>query len=181
MQNKTMLPPDAEKAMRVIRMEVYKSLIFPLSMFLFFGGATFMIHAALAETANGTVGDLSKIQSETLLIKAKVSKATAQSELDRSGGTAVASSGTSDDMPVVKKVYGVGGKMAATFLYSNGAAIEGKVGDTIIGGFKVVSITIDKVELLKGKTVVTAGFSTTPPVQQTPSVTSPPLSFPVVR
>lgn len=112
-----------------------------------------------------TVGDLSRIQGETMIIKAKASREAAQADLDArlraKGGY-----GASDDrdVPVVKAVYGGGRERVATFLYSNGTTMEGSVGDTINGGYKVVKIAVDKVELSKDKKVIQVGFSATPTV-----------------
>lgn len=133
--------------------------------------------------AEGTIGDLSRIQTETLILKARANRASAQAELASKmpGPTTL---GENVDAPVVKNVYGVGGRMAATFLYSNGVAVEGHAGDTIIGGFKVVSISIDKVELAKDKKVFQIGFSATPPVQSAPlgaPGTKGAPNYPVVR
>lgn len=130
--------------------------------------------------AEGTVGDLSRIQTETLLLKAKVSRASAQAELDaksRGGPTG----GSDTEAPVVKNVYGVGGKMAATFLYGSGVVVDGRAGDAIPGGFKVVSVSIDKIELSKGGKTFQIGFSATPPVQAAPTGTpGGPAGFPPV-
>lgn len=119
-----------------------------------------MVAAAFAQ-AEGTVGDLSRIQSETLILKAKVGRATAQSELDAKSRVGQASDDV--DAPVVKSVYGVGRKLFANFLYSNGVAMDAKLGDTILGGYKVVTLTVDKVELAKGKRRFVVGFSATAP------------------
>lgn len=138
-----------------------------LLMFLTVAIATGLSAAGFVH-AEGTVGDLSRIQTETLLLKAKVNRATAQAELDSKSHAGVITSGDLD-APVVKNVYGVGGKMAATFLFSTGITVEGKPGDTIVGGFKVVTVSIDKVELSKDKKIFPVGFSATPPVQSYPS------------
>ncbi|MDH0341964.1 type IV pilus biogenesis protein PilP [Chromobacterium haemolyticum] len=116
--------------------------------------------AVTAAHGEGTVGDLSSIQSETILIRAKVSRAEAQAQLDaRTKGKGGAENNGDMALPVVKFVYGVGKQLSATFLYSSGEAIDAKVGDTILGGYKVVSLTVDKVEVAKGKKRFLVGFS----------------------
>lgn len=115
--------------------------------------------------AQSTVGDLSKIQGETLILKAKANREAAQAELDarsRAAGGYTASDESS--LPVVKSVYGVRDTLVATFIYSNGSTMEAKVGDKLNGGYKVTKIAVDKVELMKNKRVIQLGFSATPPV-----------------
>ncbi len=113
---------------------------------------------------SATVGDLSKIQSETLIIKAKASRAAAQAEMNaknrESSGIAggIANSGEGN-VPVVKTVIG----QTATLLYADGSTRDAKVGDSLPGGFKVTKVTIDKVEIASGKRTTLLGFSSTPP------------------
>lgn len=127
-----------------------------------------------------TVGDLSRIQGETMIIKAKANREAAQAELNLRLRTSGAADSSDDrDMPVVKAVYGGGRERVATFLYSNGTTMEASVGDTINGGYKVVKISVDKVELQKGKKLIQVGFSATPTVSQPVSpATIPPIGMP---
>ena len=118
-----------------------------------------------------TVGDLSRVQSETILLKAKVDRATAQAQLDAK--THTGSSINDDvDVPVVKAVYGVNHKLYATFLFANGVSEDAKIGDEITGGFRVSMLTVDKVVLIKGHRHFNVGFSAVAPVA-TQAVTSP--------
>jgi len=128
--------------------------------------------------AQATVGDLSKIQGETLILKAKANREAAQAELDarsRAAGGYTASDESS--LPVVKSVYGVRDTLVATFIYSNGTTMEAKVGDKLNGGYKVTKIAVDKVELMKNKKVIQLGFSATPPVSA-PTAGSPGAGMP---
>lgn len=129
--------------------------------------------------AEATVGDLSVINSETILLKAKVSRAAAQEELDAKSKVAV---GNDDvDAPVVKSVYGAGGKLFATFLYGSGVAMDAKQGDTILGGLKVMLVSVDKVELSKGSKRLQVGFSGTAPTvspQRVPGMQQPVVGQP---
>lgn len=124
--------------------------------------------------AESTVGDLSKIQSETLIIKAKVSRATAQAELEAKTRGSVAAPAIEVDVPVVKNVYGIGKKLMATFLFSSGATIDAREGEVIMGGYKVASLSVDKVELEKGGRRFPVGFSGTPPLQGSPAQSAVP-------
>ncbi len=119
-----------------------------------------LLCAAELAQAKGTVGDLSNIQSETLLLKAKAERAAAQLELDSK--SSIEGEGA---LPVVKSVYGVGDQLYATFLYRSGVVMDAQQGDTILGGFKVVSVGVDKVELMKGHQRLTVGFAATAPTQ----------------
>src|SRR5260363_233148 len=119
-----------------------------------------LLCAAGLTHAEGTVGDLSNIQSDTLLLKAKAERAAAQSELD--ARSSVEGEGAA---PVVKAVYGAGDQLYATFLYRSGVVMDAKPGDTILGGFKVMSVGVDKVELSKGRQRLTVGL----PQQRRPS------------
>lgn len=130
---------------------------------------------AYADSSDKTVGDLSAVQSDTMLLKAKAAKEAAKADLEKSAASVTSSVGgaTSGELPVVRSVYGVGGRLAASFLYPHGISVEGHVGDTIMGGYTVKTITIDKVELSKDRKVFPLGFSATPPVESTPPAAGP--------
>lgn len=132
-------------------------------------GALVVALMSTAVLAEGTVGDLSKIQSETLIIKAKVNRASAQAELEAKSHVNGPSSANDEDVPVVKNVYGFGKKLMATFLFSSGVTIDAREGEVIMGGYKVASLSVDKVELEKGGRRFPVGFSGTPPIQGAPS------------
>lgn len=125
--------------------------------------------SSAAWCADATVGALSKIQGETILIKARVAREAAQAELNmklRDGG-AIADAGA-DDLPVVRSVYGARTTLVANLLFSNGTTREVRVGDEIRGGYRVTRISVERVDLSKGsgKTAksYTLGFSSTPPL-----------------
>lgn len=121
-------------------------------------GATLFATQAMAVRI---VGDVSEVQSETILLKAQVSRATAQAELDaKSRGAGV---GAEAGAPVVKNVGGRDNKLYATFLYSSGAVMDGGEGDTILGGYKVALVSVNKVELVKDGKRLQVGFSATVP------------------
>jgi len=111
-----------------------------------------------------TVGDLSRIQSETLLLKAKANLAATQADLYAKTHTASSANGNEEeDVPVVKAVYGVGRRDYATFLFSNGSSIDASAGDILPGGLKVLMVTVDRVVLTKGKKKIGVSFSSTAP------------------
>lgn len=134
------------------------------------------IGAEPAWAGDATVGTLSKIQGETLVLKARTARAAAQAELNmrlRDSGALVEPG--IDELPVVRSVYGARGTMVANLLFVNGTTREVKVGDDVRGGFKVVKISVERVDLSRGsgKTAqtYTLGFSSTPP---TSTLGSPP-------
>ena len=116
--------------------------------------------------AEATVGDLSQIQGDTILIRAKASRAAAQQDLDaKARGGLPSYVGADSEAPVVKAVYGAGKQLYATFLYGSGVVMDAKAGDTILGGFKVVSVAVEKVELTKDGMKVQVGYSASAPTR----------------
>ena len=110
-----------------------------------------------------TIGELSAIQSDTLLLKAKLDRATVQHALDAKKHLRAASSNhpahVVSNMPVVTAVYGTDNRLYAAFLYPSGATAEARTGETIPGPFEVVSVSTDKVRLMQNKQTFQAPFS----------------------
>ncbi|MFP7916736.1 type IV pilus biogenesis protein PilP, partial [Pseudomonas aeruginosa] len=91
---------------------------------------------ASGQACAGTVGELAEIQAQAILTEAKVRLATAQRQLEGKGetGQVVSAQGQTFAMqvpaapptitqpvpPVVRTIYGAGGKMTATFLFPGG-------------------------------------------------------------
>lgn len=121
--------------------------------------------------ADATVGDLTQLQGQVLLRKAQVDLAKQEDELRKlkagvAGGVPMgfSSSGSVDaGSPSVRAVAGVNGKLYATFVYSSGITADAAAGETIPGGFKVVHVTVDKVELQKGGRRFQVGFASQAP------------------
>lgn len=109
---------------------------------------------------SGTVGDLSQIQSETILYEAKAKRAKAkgdmQEQLVKAGDDqSLAQSSTSpsvvsSDLPTALGSSGIVGHFSATFIYPDGNKATAKVGQQIPGGFVVTEVGIDRVEIAKG-------------------------------
>lgn len=112
-----------------------------------------------------SVGDLARIQAETVLIKAQAKREEAQAELAvrRQGG--VSADGT---LPVLKSIYGTEKRLMATFIYPGNVTVEANEGDQIPGGYRVSKIFADtsKVELAKGRDKFQVGFSTLAPASR---------------
>lgn len=109
-----------------------------------------------------SVADLDRIQSETILYRAEAARAEALAKAR--GGTAE----TADVLPVVRGVFGTGSSLFATFLYPNGASVDAPVNARIPGGFVVAKVSPTAVELVRGGTRFSLGFSDQRPMPVTP-------------
>lgn len=113
-----------------------------------------------AEQSLPTVGDLSKVQSETIMYDAQAKRAEAkakmQEQLMKAGDDPATSqvntapSVVASDLPTITGISGVAGRLLATFRYSNGTTVSSKSGQQIPGGFMVAEVGIDRVVLTKG-------------------------------
>lgn len=99
---------------------------------------------ASGQACAGTVGELAEIQAQAILTEAKVRLATAQRQLEGKGetGQVVSAQGQTFAMPVpaapptitqpvppvVRTIYGAGGKMTATFLFPGGYEVDAASG-----------------------------------------------------
>jgi len=134
-----------------------------------------------------TVGELSRVQSETILYKAQVERAKALRELNGDGAQAATATqprylpqpvatpgnrmngateqgGAVEQLPVVKLVYSAGQALHATLLYSGGFEIDASLASTDLpGGYRVASLSLDSVVLSKGGKRFPLGFSNRPP------------------
>ncbi|WP_145154984.1 type IV pilus biogenesis protein PilP [Pseudomonas oryzihabitans] len=134
-----------------------------------------------------TVGELSRVQSETILYKAQGERAKALREINGSGtqattapqpsylpqavaantGRVSGAAGQTDvveQLPVVKLVYGAGKALRATLLYAGGFEIDASTTSTDLpGGYRVASLTLDSVVLSRGGKRFPLGFSNRAP------------------
>lgn len=116
--------------------------------------------AVASEVPN--VGDLARIQAETVLIKAQAKREEAQADLAARRQDGVSADGT---LPVLKSIYGTERRLVATFIYPGNVTVEANEGDRIPGGYRVSKIVADtnKVELARGREKFQVGFSTQAP------------------
>lgn len=115
-----------------------------------------------AELSMPTVGDLSKVQSETIMYEAQAKRAEAKAKMQdnllKAGddpassqvNTNTAPSVVASDVPTVMGISGVAGRLVASFRYGNGTTASSKSGQQIPGGFTVAEVGIDRVVLTKG-------------------------------
>lgn len=120
-----------------------------------------------------TLGDLDRIQSETVMAEAQRKLAEARKALETAQGVAAATDDGSLDAPVVAGVYGAGSAPYAKFLIPGGGQVAGATGDQLPGGYRVVHVDVDRVVIRdrKGHEVV-ARFSASLPTRAPPA--SPP-------
>lgn len=124
--------------------------------------ATFMLALApalcAAENALATVGELSAVQSDTIMFEAKAKRAEAQLRMlensakagsDPSAPGPFTSAVTPTEVPTVEGISGAQGRLYATFRYPNGTSANGKSGDSIPGEFKVAEVGIDRAVVTK--------------------------------
>ncbi|HEH8421540.1 TPA: type IV pilus biogenesis protein PilP [Pseudomonas aeruginosa] len=144
-------------------------------------GMAVLFLLASGQACAGTVGELAEIQAQAILTEAKVRLATAQRQLEGKGeaGQVVSAQGQTFAMPVpapptitqpvppvVRTIYGAGGRMTATFLFPGGYEVDAASGTELPGNYRVESISLDKVVLTdKDGNRVPVGFSSVAPTQ----------------
>lgn len=154
--------------------------------------------ASSPELAGISVGELGKVQSETILFKAKAERAKAEREIlqgDSTTESQTASNGfastllpsqpmataNQEGLPVIKAVTGSARKLQATLLYSSGIEIDASMGRELPGGYRVALITLDGVTLERKGKRFPLGFSNRPPSpasQPEPAMPQPASAFP---
>ncbi|KGE50306.1 type IV pilus biogenesis protein PilP [Xanthomonas euvesicatoria pv. euvesicatoria] len=136
---------------------------------------------AAAQDSVPTIGELSRIQAATLLLKARAEQAKAQSELSGDSTKNGAISLIEPTIaPVVSRVYGVGDKLKARFLYEGGASTDEVVGSLIPGDYRVVAVSMERVIVERQGKRLELAFSGTPPVapKTKEQVPQAPYAFP---
>lgn len=154
--------------------------------------------ATPSELSGISIGELGKVQSETILFKAKAERAKAEREMKGESTPSAQSvtNGVSNpfpapqptqylpteskaaatlDLPVIKAVTGSARKMQATLLYSSGIEIDALIGHVVPGGYRVAQITLDGVTLERQGKRFPLGFSAQAPsvAIQPPALTQP--------
>ncbi|KTT49669.1 hypothetical protein SB11R_10030 [Pseudomonas oryzihabitans] len=124
-----------------------------------------------------TVGELSQVQSQTLLLEAMVKRAEAQQKLDHPNSpanapaaaltypapTAGSEPAAAEQLPVVKLVYGNGKALHATLLFSGGYDVDATAGMDLPGGYRVTSVSLDSVVVSRNGKHYPLGFSNRAP------------------
>lgn len=106
-----------------------------------------------------TVGELGTLQADTIILKARAARAVAQRELEESGGREAAVLPSNTQPPVVSKIYGNDQQMMATFLFEGGFSTNSRVGAVLPGGYRVIEITSERVQLERNGRRIDVPFS----------------------
>ena len=147
--------------------------------------------ASPADLSGIDVGELGRIQSQTILLKARAELEKAEREVNDVGNAAQAPQTTHGafpsgaasqapdggrqqlqhpDIPVVKAITGSSIKLQATLLFSGGVEVEAGLGRELPGGFRVQQITLDGVTLERKGQRYPLGFSNQVPVPASPQL-----------
>ncbi|MGL5968926.1 MAG: hypothetical protein ACRCZ6_17535 [Kluyvera sp.] len=116
-----------------------------------------LLFSQVSAHASPTIGDISNTQQSTLMLKSALERAKLEKELSDMKDVKVSASDLCTNkglgMLSLKAVYGVGQKRYASFFYNAASTIEGQVGDMLLCGEKIKSISLDKVDVEKDGTV----------------------------
>ena len=134
-----------------------------------------LVAAAQGTPHTPTLGDLARIQAHTIILKAEAAQAAAAASLAAKGGAGDVGA----TAPVVSDVYGGRGLLFASFLYSDGATVVARAGETIPGGYRVRSIALNAVRIERAGKIIDVGFSGTAPIPAAPPATTPSLFSPI--
>jgi hypothetical protein len=131
-----------------------------------------------SRAADGTVGELARVQAETTLLKAQLERQDVATKMTAGGGTSPGST-ILGVTPFVGGVFGRTGHLYATLLYADGSRVDARAGSTVPGGYRVVTLTAERVELIgaDGRRVL-AAFSAAPPAPPAPPVAERATSAP---
>ncbi len=123
------------------------------------------------------VGELGKVQSQTILLNAQAARAEAQRSIRGAGSSstqaisppeqardnpvpAVPTTSSQQDLPVIKAITGTSNKLRATLLFSSGVEVDAVTGERDLpGGFRVSRITLEGVVLERSGERFLLGFS----------------------
>ncbi|MHB9801246.1 type IV pilus biogenesis protein PilP [Pseudomonas sp. MT3] len=172
--------------------------------------ACFVLSNAWAEDASLSgisVGELGKVQSETILLKAKAERLKAERESNgedtssspqqapngfpgafiqqpaQSAAPAPSRTSGEPDLPVVRAITGSSRRLQATLLFSSGYELDASVGKELPGGYRVSQITLDSVFLERAGKRYPLGFSDrapTPALQSLQQTSAAPPSVPAL-
>ncbi|WP_080104379.1 type IV pilus biogenesis protein PilP [Stenotrophomonas maltophilia] len=145
-------------------------------------GATFLIaiHASASESsAPPSAARLADLQAQLVIARAEA--ALAEQRRKTTGDTStvdLAVQATGSALPVVSGVYGRDKNLYATLLYSNGLEWQAIAGTSAPGGYRVHSVSQNRVELVKEGRTFVLGFSGSPPAEPTPVPAAQPAGGP---
>lgn len=114
--------------------------------------------ATAAEAPLPTIGDLSRVQSETLITKAKAKLMEAKAELhsnsakagENDGGNTSNAAVVVTELPTVTGISGRAGRLYATFRFPNGTTATARSGENLPGGYYVSEVSLNRAVLTMG-------------------------------
>lgn len=134
----------------------------------------FALHASIGVAADTTAEEIARINEQIAVqsaqlkeLELRVQVATKRAELERAGAIPSAPAGQPADLPVVRSIEGIDGKMKATLAFAGGIQQTVSPGEKIHGGWSVLSIEIAAVTLGRGSEKLRLGFGREPPVTPT--------------
>jgi type IV pilus biogenesis protein PilP len=112
--------------------------------------------AALAESASE---QLTRIEAETLLLKAREKQLDVQASIMARQNEIASRKQVNEQLtqnavvgnPVIRSIEGIGRTMYATLQLADGSLVEAKVGDVLSNGMKIASISANEVIVESGK------------------------------
>lgn len=146
---------------------------------------------AIGAESLATLGDLAKLQSDTILYEAETARAQAKLTMQdvlRKAGDDQQMRGSGEppvqesELPTVTGISGAAGWLYATFLYPNGTTASAKSGSQIPGGFVVAEVGIDRVVLTRGDRRIPLQFGVAnapPPAPAHAQITQTPMTLPM--
>jgi len=109
--------------------------------------------------AENTTDELTRLSNETAILKARKAKADIElSVLQTEAEIKQRRNGAGLDSPVLKRIEGVNGKLAATIEFEPGVVKEGCKNEVIYDGWKIVSITSSTVRMARRKEEIELTF-----------------------
>ena len=107
-----------------------------------------------------TLADLAEIQLRRLTYEALTGMNEAKLAYEK---TSRVEDRSATGVPTVRSVQGVGGELSAILVYAGGAQATARAGEDIPGGYRVKSISVDRVVLTRNGQDLRLGFSAEAP------------------
>lgn len=111
-----------------------------------------LLFSALAQ-AESTSDDLTKLEAETLILKARQKQLEVQAQIVAKRGEIASKQAETDRLvrnpssgdPQIRSIEGIGKTVYATLELGNGSIVDVKSGDRLSNGMKVISIRVNEV------------------------------------
>ncbi|POZ80174.1 hypothetical protein C3743_40050 [Burkholderia contaminans] len=123
--------------------------------------ASMSVHAEPSDSRLATVEQMTASQNATLMYTIRAREADAKAQFEQKSGGAT----QSDDsgIPVVTGIFGSHGVQYAKILFPDGVSADAYPGRVVRGGYKVETVSLEKVELSKRGKRIELGTSDSAP------------------